>query len=101
RAACPLEEFRNRISHFQLTFASAPPAQEALPAMPGLLDLLRVNNTLRLTVANPAGDLEEALAALKPLELERQPINFQEAVTAYMSGRRNRGFFLEAVGGAA
>src|SRR5262249_32671893 len=41
RAACPLEEFRNRIAHFQLTFASAPPSQEALPAMPGLLDLLR------------------------------------------------------------
>ncbi len=98
RAACPLEEFRRRIAHYQLTFASGPPA---LPTIPGLLDMLRVNNTLRLTVANPAEDLDGALAALGPVEMERQPINFQEAIMAYMSEQRNRGFLLEKIGGAA
>ena len=98
RASCPLEEFRNRIASYQLTFASTPPP---LPPIPGLLDSLRVNNTLRLTIANPPADLEAQLTALKPLELARQPVNFDEAVTAYMSDRRSRSFFLEALGGAA
>ena len=65
--------------------------------------MLKVNNTVRLyLIANPpAYDIEETLAALKPLEMARQPVNFDEAITAYMSDRRSRGFFLEALGGAA
>jgi ABC-2 type transport system ATP-binding protein len=98
RAACPLEEFRNRIAHYQMTFAAKPPP---LPAIPGLLDTLVVNHTLRLTVANPPADLEEKLRLLGPLELARQPVNFDEAVTSYMSDRRSRSFFLETLGGAA
>src|SRR4051812_18015993 len=98
RAACTVEEFRSRIGHFQMTFDGEPPV---LPPIAGLLDVMRVNHTLRLTVANPAADLEEKLMALKPLELARQPVDFAEAVTAYMSERRKRGFFLEALGGAA
>jgi ABC-2 type transport system ATP-binding protein len=98
RAACSLDEFRNRIATFQLTFPGAPPP---LPAIAGLLDSLRVNNTLRLTVANPPPDIDTRLAALHPLELERHAINFQEAVTAYMSDHRTRSFFLEQLGGAA
>jgi ABC-2 type transport system ATP-binding protein len=101
RAACTLEEFRSRIATFQMTFPAAPPPS---PAVAGLLDSLRVNHTLRLTVANPPADIESRLAALNPLELERQPVNFQDAVTAYMSDHRTRGFFLEQlepVGGAA
>ena len=98
RAACPVEEFRNRIVHYQMTFENTPPE---LPTITGLLDCLRVNHTLRLTVANPPGDLEERLAGLHPLEMARQPVNFAEAVTAYMSEQRQRGFFQEALGGAA
>jgi ABC-2 type transport system ATP-binding protein len=98
RAACPVEHFRNHIAQYQMTFPAAPPA---LPPLPGLLDMLRVNNTLRVTIANPPTDLESQFTALKPLELERQPVNFVEAVTAYMSDHRNRSFFLEQLGGAA
>ena len=72
-----------------------------MPAIAGLLDSIRVGNTLRLTVANPAEDLEGMLAALKPVEMAKQPVDFAEAVTAYMSDKRNRGFFAEALGGAA
>jgi len=97
RAACTVEEFRSRIGHFQMTFDGEPPA---LPPIAGLLDVMRVNHTLRLTVANPAADLEEMLAALRPVELARQPVDFAEAVTAYMSQRRKRGFFLETLGAA-
>jgi len=98
RAACPVEEFRNRIAHYQLTFEAAPPE---LPPIRGLLDSLRVNHTLRLTVANPTPDLGDILAALHPLEMARQPVDFAEAVTAYMSENRNRGFLMESLGGAA
>jgi len=98
RAACPVEEFRSRVVHYQLTFESTPPN---LPPIAGLLDSLRITNTLRITVANPLPDLEDRLAALKPLEMAKQPVNFAEAVTAYMSEQRQRGFFQEALGGAA
>jgi len=50
RAACPVETFRQRIAHFELTFPDAPPA---LPPLPGLLDSLRMPNMLRLMIANP------------------------------------------------
>ena len=98
RAACPMEEFRRRIAQYQLTFAAAPPP---LPPIPGLLDQLRVNHTVRLTVANPPPDLGQTLASLRPVEVARLPMNFEDAVTAYMADRRSRGFFLESLGGAA
>ena len=98
RAACSVEEFRGRIAQYQMTFSTTPPP---LPPLSGLLDMLCVNNTLRVTVANPPADLEAQFAALNPLEMERQPVNFVEAVTAYMSDHRNRGFFFEQLGGAA
>ena len=98
RAACPVEQFRNRIAHYQLTFEGEPPP---LPAIPGLLDSLRVSNTVRLTVANPEEGLDASLAALRPLDMQREAINFPEAVTAYMSERRSRSLFAESVGGAA
>ena len=97
RAACPIEEFRERIAHYQLTFEVAPPE---LPPIAGLLDALRVNNALRVTVANPKPELDSLLASLKPIDLQRQPVNFAEAVTAYMSEQRNRGFLMEKLGGA-
>jgi ABC-2 type transport system ATP-binding protein len=98
RAACSVEHFRSHIAQYHLTFAAAPPT---LPQIAGLLDMLRVNNTLRITVANPPADLEAQFAALQPIEMEKQPVNFVEAVTAYMSDHRTRGFFLEQLGGAA
>ena len=99
RAACPVEEFRNRIAQYQLLFEGDVPP---LPPIPGLLDSVRLGRALRLTVANPAPDLEASLAALKPLELAKQPVNFAEAVTSYMSEQRQRGaFFHETLEGAA
>ena len=60
-----------------------------------------MGRALRITVANPPPDLQATLAALKPLEMAPQPVNFAEAVTAYMSEQRQRGLFAEALGGAA
>ena len=98
RAACSVEVFRSRIAQFQMTFASTPPE---MPELTGLLDLLRVNNSVRMTVANPPADIDARLQALSPIELQRLPVNFIEAVTAYMSDHRTRSFFLEQLGGAA
>jgi ABC-2 type transport system ATP-binding protein len=90
RAACSLEHFRGAIVGYQLRFHAAPPPP---PKVAGLLDAFRVGNTLRLTLANPAADIDTQLAALNPLEMERHPVNFQEAVTAYMSDHRDRTIF--------
>ena len=49
-----------------------------------------MNNTLRLTIANPATDLEPTLRSLNPHELTKEPLNFDEAITAYMSDRKNK-----------
>jgi ABC-2 type transport system ATP-binding protein len=98
RASCSVEEFRTRIAQFQMTFAATPPQ---MPELTGLLDMLRVNNSVRITVANPPPDIEARLQALHPIEMQRLPVNFIEAVTAYMSDHRTRSFFLEQLGGAA
>ncbi|MCL2639973.1 MAG: ABC transporter ATP-binding protein [Phycisphaerales bacterium] len=92
RAACPLEEFRNRIAQYHLTFQNAPPS---LPPIPGLLDILTTQNALKLTIANPPPDLEQQLTKLHPIAMQQQPANFQEAITAYMSDHRSRTFFLD------
>ncbi len=97
RAACPVEVFRERIASYQLTFGTTPPPT---PTIPGLLDAVRVNQTVRVTVANPPEDLEQRLSALGPVELEKQPVNFDEAVTAYMAKQRGRGSLWQAVGAA-
>jgi ABC-2 type transport system ATP-binding protein len=100
RAACPVEEFRKRIAQYQLKFdgtGGVPP----LPPIPGLLDSLRVGQMLRITVANPPEDLEGTLRAMGPREMAPVPVDFAEAVTAYMSEQRQRGLFAEALGGAA
>jgi ABC-2 type transport system ATP-binding protein len=102
RAACPVDEFRSRIAQYQLKFEGAGGAVPALPVIPGLLDSLRVGQVLRVTVANPPADLEEKLRAMGPREMASVPVDFAEAVTAYMSERRQRGAFLhEAMEGAA
>jgi ABC-2 type transport system ATP-binding protein len=97
RAACPVEVFRERIASYQLTFEGSPPP---MPDIRGLLDAVRVNKTVRVTVANPPVDLETKLTALGPSEMEKQPVNFDEAVTAYMAEQRGRGSLWEAVGAA-
>jgi ABC-2 type transport system ATP-binding protein len=97
RAACPVEVFRERIVSYQLTFSATPPS---MPAIPGLLDTVRLNQTVWVTVANPPKNLEQLLAALEPAEMEKQPVNFDEAVTAYMAEQRGRGSLWQAVGAA-
>jgi ABC-2 type transport system ATP-binding protein len=98
RAACPLEDFRNKIAQYHLTFPNdsvLSTQSSALLTIPGLLDSHRTADSLSLTIANPPADIEQTLAALHPLELQKQPVNFQDAVTAYMSDHRSRTFFLD------
>jgi ABC-2 type transport system ATP-binding protein len=98
RAACTLEEFRERIVTYELSLAPdrSPETLRALHELPGLLDLYHTAGLVRLIVANPPADIAARLAEVGPLNVERLPTNFQDAVTAYMSDHRTRTFFLDA-----
>lgn len=92
RADCPIDEFRRRIVQYSLTFSAPPPE---VPQVPGLLDVLKTDNTLRITIANASEQTRAALAALNPQAIDEHAISLEEAVTSYMSEHRTRGFLTE------
>jgi len=84
RVSAPVELFRSRVKRWQLRFAGeAPPS----PVIAGLLESRRDGRDLRLTIANPSGDIEQAIAALNPESMEETPLSLEDAVVAYL-GRR-------------
>lgn len=92
RADCPIDDFRRRVVQYTLTFSSSPPS---LPEIPGLLDILQTDRTLRITIANPNSQTRAQLETLTPLTIDEHPVSLEDAVTSYMSEHRHRGFMME------
>lgn len=91
RADCSIDEFRRRVAQYNLTFNSDPPS---LPTIPGLLDVLQTDHTLRITVANSNDETIAIFNTLSPISIEQNSVSLEEAVTSYMSENRKRGFLL-------
>jgi len=92
RACCPLEELRHRICRKVLRFAGKPPE---LPPIPGLLQAWRLDQEIRVVLANANGKSQAILESLQPVSLEEIPISLEESVIAYLGDRGERSFFLE------
>lgn len=91
RACCPLESFRRSVQEVHLRFAGDPPK---LPAIPGLLQALRTERELRVTVVHYNGEAQQALEALGPVSLETVPIGLEDAFISYLGERGEKTFIL-------
>ena len=91
RACCPLETLRRRICRKVLRFEGKPPE---VPAIPGLLQVWRLDREMRVVLANANGESQRILEGLRPLSLEDVPISLEESVLAYLGERGERSFFL-------
>jgi len=98
RACCSVETFRDRVRRFVVRFPDQPPRE--LPAVPGLPRVTRTENELLLTVANPDGQTRRALQSLGAGAVDEQPLSLEDALIAYVGRQGDRGFFLNAPGGA-
>jgi ABC-2 type transport system ATP-binding protein len=91
RACCPLEVFRSCVREFRARFVGTPPA---LPEIPGLLQVARTGNELRLVCVGRNGDAEKALRSLRPVELELAPLSLEDAFISYLAARGEKSFNL-------
>lgn len=91
KACCPIETFRESISRKLLRFNHHPPE---LPSIPGLIQAWRTDREIRLVLAHTNEETNAILTSLNPAEVSDVPLSLEEAVTAYMSERRERSFFL-------
>jgi ABC-2 type transport system ATP-binding protein len=81
RAECSLETFRKSVRQFVLTFHGSPPETVNLP---GVLQLLRTEHELIVTLANPTSDTIAHLAALSPANITDSPLGLEDAFINYL-----------------
>ena len=91
RACCPLDTFRARVRQLRLRFPGPPPA---LPKIPGLLQAVRMENELRVTIVPHGGAAEKILQALSPREMEPVPLTLEDAFISYLGERGEKTFIL-------
>lgn len=95
RACCSLETFRERVRRIVLRFPGRPPE---LPEIPGMLDCLRTDREMSLTIANYNGESEALLRELGAESMEEVPLDLEDGFISYLGERGERSFFLEPVG---
>ena len=86
-----VDDFRNRISSWSI---KVPPASRAIHSIPGLVFSKPLGDRTIVTIADSDEETEAALMRIGGHSVERLPITFGEAVTAYLSqSRENDSFF--------
>jgi ABC-2 type transport system ATP-binding protein len=91
RACCPLDAFRENIKQVRLTFAGAPPR---VPEIPGVLQVFRAGQELRIVCVHYDAKMEQALNALSPLDLETCPVSLEDALISYLGEPGEKTFIL-------
>ena len=81
RAECSLETFRKNVRQYVLSFAGTPPE---LPELQGVLQLLRTDRDLIVTLANPTSESFAQLKALSPLSMTDTPLGLEDAFINYL-----------------
>jgi len=98
RACCSLDRFREQIRRFVLHFDTIPPE---LPKIPGLLQSVRTEREIALTMANHEQEVEAAIQGLGAKHVEPVDIDLEEAFISYIGNRGRSSSFLQSIGGAA
>lgn len=94
RVHCPVDEFRERVGRWILTFDGRPPT---LPPIPGLIHTRAVDHELHVTIANPNDQTESLLQAAGAITATRTSISLDQAVIDYLSDHRRRTSLLDTV----
>jgi len=93
RADCTVEYFRNHLRHYVLKFREeAPPT----PAIPGLLESLRTEKELAITLANPTPESISLLEALNPQSIDPVDMTLEDAFVSYVGERGEKSLFLRS-----
>lgn len=90
-----IDDFRNRISSWSL---EVPPASRAIHAIPGLVFAKKRGDRTIVTVADCDAETEAAMMRIGADSLERLPVTFGDAVTAYLSQSRASDSFFANTG---
>lgn len=98
RVQCPVDEFRERVGRWVLTFAGRPPT---LPPIRGLIHSRIAGHELYATIANPHDETETELRASGAASVVRGPLSLDQAVIDYLSDRHRRTSLLTSVSPAA
>jgi ABC-2 type transport system ATP-binding protein len=91
RASCPLDVFQQKVRQVRLRFPGAPPRVEVFP---GLLQVSRGENELRLVCVGGNGSLEARWRNLGAAEVEQVPISLEDAFISYLGERGEKSFIL-------
>ena len=91
RACCPLDAFRENVKQARLTFAGSPPRIQDIP---GVLQVFRASQELRVVCVHYDAKLEQALNALSPLSLEVCPVSLEDALVSYLGEHGEKSFIL-------
>jgi ABC-2 type transport system ATP-binding protein len=94
RVHCPVDEFRDRVGRWVLTFEGRSPV---LPAIRGLIHSQIAGHELHVTVANPSEQSEVELRASGAASIVRAPLSLDQAVIDYLSDRHRRTSLLTTV----
>ena len=94
RANCSLETFRRQVRQIALTFPGLPPP---VPPIPGLLQSLRTEGELLLTLVNPDDETERAIESLGALRRTEVPMGLEDAFISYLGERGEKSFFLNGL----
>ncbi len=86
-ASCSLDTFRDRIRRLVVEFPDTPPD---LPAVPGLLDSIRTDRQVAVTLVDAADDAEDQFRRLGASRVEPVAIDLEEAFISYVGKRGNR-----------
>ena len=81
RACCLLETFQKSVQQVRARFAGTPPA---LPKIPGILQVFRKDNELRLICVHYDDSAGQTLRSLGALEIEQVPIALEDAFIGYL-----------------
>jgi ABC-2 type transport system ATP-binding protein len=96
RADCSVETFRKQIRHFVLKFRDTPPPT---PELPGLLESIRADHEMALTLANITPEIENRLDALGAFSIEPVDLTLEDAFISYVGERGEKTFFMNGKGG--
>jgi ABC-2 type transport system ATP-binding protein len=94
RVHCPVDDFRERLGRWVLTFADRP---LVLPEIRGLVRTSTVDQALHVTIANPDEKTEAELQSTGAATISRVALSLDQAVIDYLSDRRRQTSLLTSV----
>jgi len=94
RVQCRMDDFRERIGRWVLTFEGSPPD---LSSISGLIQARLVGRELHVTIANPNERTEARLRDAGATTVDSTSLSLDQAVIDYMSDRRQAASLLAAV----